>query len=132
MGETAPAWLNAANEVAVAAFLDGRIRWIAIPDVLEAVLARHDGGPAASVDDVIDADRRAREAARTVIDERFTRVTDSPPTDTAEPAGLRRPRTPAARSRAAAGASAMLVLATVALGCVRRPRAGCSSSPPSP
>ena len=39
----APAWLNAANEVAVEAFLDGRIRWIAIADVLTAVLDRHDG-----------------------------------------------------------------------------------------
>ena len=49
-GETAPAWLNAANEVAVEAFLDGRIRWIDIPDVLEAVLDRHDGGRADSAD----------------------------------------------------------------------------------
>jgi 1-deoxy-D-xylulose-5-phosphate reductoisomerase len=72
VGETAPAWLNAANEVAVAAFLEGRIRWISIPAVLEAVLDRHDGGPATTVDDVVDADRRARAAARTVIDERFT------------------------------------------------------------
>jgi 1-deoxy-D-xylulose-5-phosphate reductoisomerase len=71
-GETAPAWLNAANEVAVAAFLDGRIRWIHIPDVLEAVLSRHDGGPASTVDDIVDADRRARAVARSVIDERFT------------------------------------------------------------
>jgi 1-deoxy-D-xylulose-5-phosphate reductoisomerase len=71
-GETAPAWLNAANEVAVAAFLAGRIRWIAIPAVLEAVLARHDGGPAGSVDDVVDADRRARAAAEAVIAERFS------------------------------------------------------------
>ena len=31
LGETAPAWLNAANEVAVAAFLDGRIRGVAMP-----------------------------------------------------------------------------------------------------
>jgi 1-deoxy-D-xylulose-5-phosphate reductoisomerase len=71
-GETAPAWLNAANEVAVAAFLEGRIRWIRIPDVLEAVLSRHDGGPASTVDDVVDADLRARAVARSVIDERFT------------------------------------------------------------
>jgi 1-deoxy-D-xylulose-5-phosphate reductoisomerase len=71
-GATAPAWLNAANEVAVAAFLAGQIRWIRIPDVLEAVLDRHDGAPAASVDDVIDADRRAREVARRVIAERFS------------------------------------------------------------
>jgi 1-deoxy-D-xylulose-5-phosphate reductoisomerase len=56
----------------VAAFLEGRIRWIRIPDVLEAVLSRHDGGPASTVDDVVDADLRARAVARSVIDERFT------------------------------------------------------------
>jgi 1-deoxy-D-xylulose-5-phosphate reductoisomerase len=71
-GELAPATLNAANEVAVEAFLAGRIRWTAIPDVLKSVLDRHDGGPADSVDAVIDADRRAREAARTAIDERHS------------------------------------------------------------
>jgi len=69
-GELAPATLNAANEVAVAAFLDGRIPWIAIPDVLNAVLDRHDGGVADSVDAVIDADRRGRLAATAVIEER--------------------------------------------------------------
>jgi 1-deoxy-D-xylulose-5-phosphate reductoisomerase len=72
MGETAPAWLNAANEVAVAAFLEGRIAWIAIPDVLTEALSRHDGAYAGSVDDVIEADRAARAVARTVIAERFT------------------------------------------------------------
>ena len=69
-GETAPAWLNAANEVAVAAFLEGRIPWIAIPDVLSEALARHDGAVADSADAVIDADRRARRAASQIIDER--------------------------------------------------------------
>jgi 1-deoxy-D-xylulose-5-phosphate reductoisomerase len=67
-GETAPAVLNAANEEAVAAFLAGRIRWVAIPDVLNAVLARHDGGHADGVDAVIDADRRGRDAARQEIE----------------------------------------------------------------
>jgi 1-deoxy-D-xylulose-5-phosphate reductoisomerase len=67
-GETAPAWLNAANEEAVAAFLDGRIRWIEIPDVLEATLDRHDGTPASSADVVIEADHRARAVARDLID----------------------------------------------------------------
>ncbi len=66
-GETAPAWLNAANEVAVAAFLDGKIPWIAIPDVLEAALDRHDGAVAESVDAVIDADRRARSLTGSLI-----------------------------------------------------------------
>jgi len=72
-GELAPATLNAANEVAVAAFLDGQIAWKSIPDVLHEVLARHDGGSADSVDAVIDADRQARAAARAVIDERHIR-----------------------------------------------------------
>jgi 1-deoxy-D-xylulose-5-phosphate reductoisomerase len=67
-GETAPAVLNAANEEAVAAFLTGQIRWVAIPDVLNAVLARHDGGRADGVDAVIDADRRGRVAARQEIE----------------------------------------------------------------
>ncbi|HLM29581.1 MAG TPA: 1-deoxy-D-xylulose-5-phosphate reductoisomerase [Acidimicrobiales bacterium] len=62
-GETAPAVLNAANEEAVAAFLAGRITWSAIPDVLKAVIDRHDGGRADGVDAVIDADRRGRAAA---------------------------------------------------------------------
>ena len=72
MGETAPAWLNAANEVAVAAFLEGRIAWIAIPDVLTEVLSRHDGGTADDVQAVIGADGAARTVARRVISERFT------------------------------------------------------------
>jgi 1-deoxy-D-xylulose-5-phosphate reductoisomerase len=69
-GGTAPAWLNAANEVAVAGFLDGTIGWLAIPDVCNAVLERHDGAVADSPEAVIEADRRAREAARAVIAER--------------------------------------------------------------
>lgn len=70
-GELAPATLNAANEAAVAAFLAGRIRWSSIPDVLGEVLDRHDGGPADSVEAVIDADRAARSMAQGIIDERF-------------------------------------------------------------
>jgi 1-deoxy-D-xylulose-5-phosphate reductoisomerase len=66
-GGLAPAVLNAANEEAVQAFLDGAIPWTAIPDVLNAVLSRHDGGVADGVDAVIDADRRGREAARREI-----------------------------------------------------------------
>jgi len=71
-GETAPAWLNAANEVAVDAFLAEEIAWISIPEVLAEVLSRHDGCPASSVDAVVDADRAARRVARAVIAERFT------------------------------------------------------------
>jgi 1-deoxy-D-xylulose-5-phosphate reductoisomerase len=67
LGGSAPAWLNAANEEAVAAFLGGKIGWLAIADVLESVLARHDGAMPDSVDAVIDADRRARTVAAEII-----------------------------------------------------------------
>ncbi|MEY2405387.1 MAG: 1-deoxy-D-xylulose-5-phosphate reductoisomerase, partial [Acidimicrobiaceae bacterium] len=70
-GETAPAWLNAANEVAVAAFLDGLIPWVAIADVLRAVLDRHDGTKAESADVVIEVDRRARIETRRTIEQRI-------------------------------------------------------------
>jgi 1-deoxy-D-xylulose-5-phosphate reductoisomerase len=73
IGGTAPAWLNAANEVAVAAFLAGDIRWIEIADVLSAVLERHDGAMADSVDAVIAADRAARVRAGDVLAARSAR-----------------------------------------------------------
>src|SRR3954452_13435243 len=69
-GETAPAWLNAANEVAVAAFLDGLISWGSIADVLLEALDRHDGTTAGNADVVIDVDRRARAEARRLIEKR--------------------------------------------------------------
>jgi 1-deoxy-D-xylulose-5-phosphate reductoisomerase len=69
-GGLAPATLNAANEVAVEGFLAGALPWIAIPDVLEGVLSRHDGGPADGAAAVVDADRRAREEARKLIESR--------------------------------------------------------------
>ena len=70
MGETAPAWLNAANEVAVAAFLDGLMSWVTIADVLKETLDRHDGTKAESADVVIEVDRRARRQATQVIEKR--------------------------------------------------------------
>jgi len=66
-GALAPAWLNAANEEAVAAFLDGEIGWIDIAAVCAAVLDRYDGAAPDDVAAVIDADRRARAVARSVI-----------------------------------------------------------------
>ncbi len=68
-GGTAPAWLSAANEVAVDAFLVGRIPWLGIPDVSEAVLSRHDGGVPDSPDAVIAADAKARAVAAEVVEE---------------------------------------------------------------
>jgi 1-deoxy-D-xylulose-5-phosphate reductoisomerase len=60
LGGTAPAWLNAANEVVVDAFLAGRLPWIAISEVLSEALTRHDGSSASSVEAVVDVDRHAR------------------------------------------------------------------------
>ena len=67
-GGTAPAWLNAANEVAVAAFLDEKIAWSVIPDVLDAVLSRHDGSVPENVDAVIAANATARALAGELIE----------------------------------------------------------------
>jgi 1-deoxy-D-xylulose-5-phosphate reductoisomerase len=53
--------------VAVAAFLDGRIGWIDIAAVCATVLDGHEAGVPADVEDVIEADRRARLAARSVM-----------------------------------------------------------------
>jgi 1-deoxy-D-xylulose-5-phosphate reductoisomerase len=69
-GGSAPAWLNAANEVAVDAFLSGRIRWAHIAAIIEETLAASDGAPLRRVDDVLEADRRARERASDEIDRR--------------------------------------------------------------
>jgi 1-deoxy-D-xylulose-5-phosphate reductoisomerase len=69
-GGTAPAWLSAANEVAVDAFLAGNLRWNEIPDVCVGVLAMHDGATPHTVDDVIEADAQARRIARDLLSKR--------------------------------------------------------------
>jgi 1-deoxy-D-xylulose-5-phosphate reductoisomerase len=70
-GGTAPAWLSAANEVAVDAFLAGNLRWNEIPDVCVGVLAMHDGATPHTVDDVIEADAQARRIAHDLISKRL-------------------------------------------------------------
>ena len=55
--------LNAANEIAVEAFLDGRIGFLDIGRIVEDVLARSNLGPAASIDDVWAIDLSARQLA---------------------------------------------------------------------
>ncbi len=62
-GGLAPAWLNAGNEVGVAAFLGGRIGWSAIAEVVADTLSSFDGAEAVDAEDVVEADRRAREWA---------------------------------------------------------------------
>jgi len=63
-GGTMPALLNATNEVAVAAFLAGEIAFPRIAEMIEDVLSRAPVRDARSLDDVMDADRLARELAR--------------------------------------------------------------------
>ena len=72
-GGTAPAWLSAANEIAVDAFLAGTLRWNEIPDVCVGVLAMHDGATPHTVDDVIEADAQARRIARQLLSNRWNR-----------------------------------------------------------
>ena len=67
-GGTVPAWLNAANEVAVAAFLDGRIAWCDIASVIESTVAAHDGAPATDAAAIVDADVTARRVASALLD----------------------------------------------------------------
>lgn len=66
-GETFPAALNAANEVAVEAFLQRRIPFSRIPKVIEDVLAGHDGVPADTLEAVLAADQEARGQAKGLI-----------------------------------------------------------------
>ncbi len=66
-GGTAPAILNAANEVAVASFLEGRLPFLAIPALLEATLAAIPTEPAVDLGVLMDCDQRARCQARELL-----------------------------------------------------------------
>lgn len=69
-GGTAPAILNAANEVAVAAFLERQLPFLGIARLNEAVLAAVPAGPEGNLADVLAADAEARLAAARMIKER--------------------------------------------------------------
>ena len=62
-GGTAPAILNAANEVAVQAFLERRLPFTGIAAAAERVLEAEALGPGRDLDEILEADRRARERA---------------------------------------------------------------------
>ncbi|GAB6047125.1 1-deoxy-D-xylulose-5-phosphate reductoisomerase [Methyloparacoccus murrellii] len=66
-GGTMPAILNAANELAVASFLDGGIRFTDIPDVISHCMMSVPVGRADSIETVLEADRSARETAGAYI-----------------------------------------------------------------
>ena len=63
VGGAAPAWLSAANEVAVAAFLDDRITWRQISEVVSKTLDFYEPCTLESLSELLDADKRAREVA---------------------------------------------------------------------
>ena len=67
IGGTAPAWLSAANEIAVEAFLSGKITWSRIPEVIDATLQQHDGLVPTIVEDILHADALARRFALQVL-----------------------------------------------------------------
>lgn len=69
-GGALPACLNAANEVAVAAFLEGRLAWLAIADVVAETLAGAVPGSVATVADVLEVDADARRRAALAVESR--------------------------------------------------------------
>ena len=62
-GGTYPCAFNAANEVAVAAFLEGRLPFLAIASTVRETLAEVDGAAARDLDELVEADREARRLA---------------------------------------------------------------------
>ena len=71
---TAPAILNAANEVAVQYFLDGELPFVAIAEVIEETLSRQSAYAAEKLDVILDADQEARQIARELIQSKFIGV----------------------------------------------------------
>jgi 1-deoxy-D-xylulose-5-phosphate reductoisomerase len=67
-GGTAPCVLNAADEVAVEAFLARRIPFTGIPEVIERTLEALPGGPVRHFEDLFDVDEAAREHARGLVE----------------------------------------------------------------
>jgi 1-deoxy-D-xylulose-5-phosphate reductoisomerase len=62
-GRSAPCVLNAANEVAVAAFLDGGLQFLGIPEVVEGTLNTTDTVAARDLDELVAMDAEARKTA---------------------------------------------------------------------
>jgi len=67
IGGTMPATMNAANEVAVEAFLQSGIRFLDIPDIIRSTMEAHAPRPIDTLDDALDADRQARDKAESLV-----------------------------------------------------------------
>lgn len=72
-GGMAPAYYNAANEVAVQAFLDGRIGFLEMADVVESAVSSAPAMEPSALDVVLEGDREARRIARAAVQRRETR-----------------------------------------------------------
>ena len=71
-GGSAPAWLSAANEVAMEAFLEGKISWIGIAEVVTAAMECHEPVDLTEVSEVLMVDARARDVTRGVVNARLS------------------------------------------------------------
>jgi 1-deoxy-D-xylulose-5-phosphate reductoisomerase len=71
-GGTAPVVLNSADEVAVSAFMENKIRFIDLPEIIEKILSRHDSIKDPSLDDIIQVDLWARRETKIIIERIIT------------------------------------------------------------
>ncbi|MDV7338866.1 1-deoxy-D-xylulose-5-phosphate reductoisomerase [Terasakiella sp. A23] len=71
LGKSAPCVLNAANEIAVSAFLNERIGFLHIPAIVEEVLSLYQHENMNSIDDVIETDKKARQLTLQSIEKKF-------------------------------------------------------------
>jgi len=68
IGETMPAILNAANEVAVNAFLDGSLPFTRVPHLIQRVMEEHVVKPVQTIEDILRADHWARERSKVLLE----------------------------------------------------------------
>ena len=61
-----PAVMNAANEIAVEAFLEGRIRFLQIPEIIERTMDAHQAHDLKTIEEVLLSDRWGRDKAREI------------------------------------------------------------------
>ena len=69
IGQSMPAVLSGANEVAVKAFLDGKITFLGIPQLIEKTMEQHELHPIDSIDRALEADQWAKARAMVILDE---------------------------------------------------------------
>jgi 1-deoxy-D-xylulose-5-phosphate reductoisomerase len=67
IGGSMPAVLNGANEIAVASFLEGRIGFLDIPDLIEKTMRAHQAHSIETIEKVMEADNWARDTARYIM-----------------------------------------------------------------